>query len=140
VAEQCFERFAPMSAETVAKQMSQTMHVAPTKDKLELIRAHPDLAGKAAMAGKLTDESTSEQKGAGLDQCTEEEFAEFTKLNAAYIKAFGFPFIIAVKGHDRHSILQAFRDRLKNNPKQEFAEALRQIDRIAGFRIEEILS
>lgn len=79
--------------------------------KLALLRAHPDLAGKLAVGEKLTYESTGEQQGAGLDQCTPEEFTEFQNLNDHYKEKFGFPFILAVKGHDRHSILEAFRRR-----------------------------
>jgi 2-oxo-4-hydroxy-4-carboxy-5-ureidoimidazoline decarboxylase len=107
--------------------------------QLALIRAHPDLAGKAALAGELTPESTSEQKGAGLDRLTPDEFAKFHRLNDAYQAKFGFPFIIAVRGHDRHSILAAFKTRLLNDAESERAEALRQIARIAGFRLADLL-
>ncbi len=106
--------------------------------KLKLICAHPDLAGKAAVRGDLTSESRSEQKGAGLDACTPEEFAEFQTLNKAYKQKFGFPFIIAVKGHDRHSILAAFRARLNNDRAREFETALNQIHKIAGFRLADL--
>ncbi|VAV88035.1 2-oxo-4-hydroxy-4-carboxy-5-ureidoimidazoline (OHCU) decarboxylase [hydrothermal vent metagenome] len=124
----------------LAAALANTSNAADTKTKLQLIRAHPDLAGKAAISGKLTRESAGEQKGAGLDQCTPEQFAHFTWLNASYRQKFGFPFIIAVKGHDIGSILQAFEARLCHYPGQEMAEALRQIDRIAGYRIEEIFT
>jgi len=102
--------------------------------QLALIRAHPDLGNRLAMS----KESTAEQKGAGLDACTREEFAEFQKLNADYKAKFGFPFIIAVRGLDRTDILAAFRQRLNNSADQEFATALEQIHRIAGFRINDI--
>jgi len=140
VAEQSYPEFVqkpPKVAVDLAALMSRIMRAAKAKEQLALIRAHPDLAGKAALAGELTDESTSEQKGAGLDQCSADEFARFIELNAAYVARFGFPFIIAVKGHDRGSILQAFEDRLQNSHDAEFTEALRQIDQIAKFRIEE---
>lgn len=126
------------TAEDLSAIMAKTMLAAEQKAQLALICAHPDLAGKAAIAGALTDESTSEQKGAGLDQCSEAEFAEFTRLNNAYIEKFNFPFIIAVKGHNRSSILDAFTRRLKNSTQEEFAEALKQINRIAKFRIKEL--
>ena len=100
--------------------------------QLALIRAHPDLAGKLA----LTRESESEQKGAGLDRCSPEEFAEFQALNDAYKAKFGFPFIIAVKGHTRQTILENFRARIHNDPATEFETALDQIHRIARFRLE----
>jgi OHCU decarboxylase len=102
--------------------------------QLALIRAHPDLGNRLAMSR----ESASEQKGAGLDACSPEEFAEFQKLNADYKAKFGFPFIIAVRGLDRSAILAAFRTRLSNNADAEFATALEQIHRIAGFRIADI--
>lgn len=107
--------------------------------QLALIRAHPQLAGKAAIAGELTESSRGEQQGAGLDRCTPEEFAEITRLNDAYFERFGFPFILAVKGHTRQSILAAMRERVQNAPEAEFAEALRQIERIAAFRLEAMM-
>jgi 2-oxo-4-hydroxy-4-carboxy-5-ureidoimidazoline decarboxylase len=138
VAEQLHDAGLTVAHETVSGLASaMAAIVAATDDaaKHTLIRAHPDLAGKAAVAGNLTAESRSEQAGAGLDQCSAEEFAEFQRLNGAYQKKFGFPFIIAVSGLDRHAILDAFRVRLQNDQRQEFAEALRQIDRIAAIRI-----
>jgi OHCU decarboxylase len=126
------------TANDLSAIMAKTMLNANKQAQLELICAHPDLAGKAAIAGDLTDESTNEQKGAGLDQCSREEFAEFNSLNNAYTKKFKFPFIIAVKGHNRNSILDAFARRLNNSTQDEFFEALKQINRIAKFRIEEI--
>lgn len=104
--------------------------------KLALVRAHPDLAGKAAVAGELSTASACEQAGAGLDRCTREEFERFQTLNDAYKEKFGFPFVIAVKGLDRAAILAAFERRLANTPEVEFAEALRQIDTIARLRLE----
>jgi len=103
--------------------------------QLALIRAHPQLAGKAAIAGELTESSQHEQQGAGLDHCSPAEFAEITQLNDAYFERFGFPFILAVKGHTRHSVLAAMRERLPRAPQAEFEEALVQIERIAGFRL-----
>lgn len=106
--------------------------------QLALLRAHPDLAGKLAVRGELTVESTSEQASAGLDQCTAEEFEEFQSLNDRYKEAFGFPFILAVRGKDRQFILEAFRRRVENDPDTEFAEALKQVHRIALLRIEAV--
>lgn len=108
--------------------------------QLALIRVHPDLAGKAARQGNLTAESTSEQKGAGLDRLTGIEFEEFHRLNNAYQSRFGFPFILAVRGHDKHSIMAAFRQRLGHNAGEEVAEALRQIALIARFRLQDLIS
>lgn len=101
-----------------------------------LIAAHPDLAGRAAVAGDLTAASRAEQAGAGLDRCSPREFARFQALNEAYRAKFGFPFILAVAGRSRGDILAAFEARLGNDRAAEFAEALRQIDRIARLRLE----
>lgn len=105
--------------------------------QLALIQAHPDLAGRAAIAGELQPESRKEQAGAGLDRLTAAEFARFTTLNDAYKAKFGFPFIFAVKGADKHAILAAFEQRLDNDEEAEFATAIRQICNIIGFRIED---
>ena len=107
--------------------------------QLALVRAHPDLAGKLAVAGELSEASTSEQAGAGLDQCTPEEFELFERLNSAYRGRFGFPFIMAVKGRDRAVILAALQNRLANDPETEFQTALMEIERIALFRLEDII-
>ncbi|WP_426162029.1 allantoate amidohydrolase [Pseudoduganella sp. R-31] len=114
-------------------------------EQLGLIRAHPELAGKAAVAGELTPESTGEQAKAGLNLCTKEEFAVLQELNAAYNSKFGFPFILAVKGGDgkglsRQAIIAAFRRRLRNQADDEQREALRQIHRIAEMRLNALLS
>jgi 2-oxo-4-hydroxy-4-carboxy-5-ureidoimidazoline decarboxylase len=124
---------AAYGAGDIPAAMKRVVENGTYEQKLALIRAHPDLAGKL---GVLTKESASEQKGAGLDQCSPEEFAEFQKLNDAYKNKFGFPFIIAVKGHTRQSILENFRVRLHNDKDTEFAAALEQIHKIAGFRLE----
>lgn len=104
--------------------------------KLALLRAHPDLAGKLAISGGLTADSTSEQASAQLDKCTPEEFAEFQSLNDRYKEAFGFPYILAVRGRNRQEILENFRSRVDNDAETEFAEALKQVHRIALLRIE----
>ncbi len=104
--------------------------------QLALIRAHPDLATKA----KLTDDSTKEQAGAGLNTLTAEEFSRFTLLNDAYKFRFGFPFIFAVKGATKHMILAAFEERVNNTAETEFATALAQVCRIFRFRIEDRVS
>jgi len=110
----------------------------------DLIRAHPELAGKAAVAGALTKESTGEQAKAGLNLCSAEEFATLHRLNADYNAKFGFPFILAVKGPDgkgltRQAIIATFSRRLRNQLDDEFAENLRQIDRIAELRLNDLL-
>ncbi|WP_397475444.1 2-oxo-4-hydroxy-4-carboxy-5-ureidoimidazoline decarboxylase [Pusillimonas sp.] len=108
--------------------------------QMALIQAHPELAGKAAVRGKLTPESTSEQRGAGLDQCSPEEYSELTALNQAYREKFGFPFILAVRGHDRRSIIEEFRRRLALSRSDETAECLEQIYKIGRFRLDDLIS
>ncbi|WP_447043391.1 2-oxo-4-hydroxy-4-carboxy-5-ureidoimidazoline decarboxylase [Vreelandella sp. H-I2] len=121
--------------DALAELMGLMLQQASSEQQIKVIQAHPDLAGKAAMAGELTKDSTSEQAGAGLDQCDPEEFARFETLNASYKKKFGFPFVIAVKGLDRHDILAAFEDRLNNDAATERQTAIEQIIRIARFRL-----
>ena len=104
--------------------------------QMTLLCAHPDLAGKLAKSGTLTDESTSEQASAGLDQCSEAEFEAFTSLNTQYRAKFGFPYILAVRGRDRHEILENFRSRVGNDTATEFREALSQVHQIARLRLE----
>jgi 2-oxo-4-hydroxy-4-carboxy-5-ureidoimidazoline decarboxylase len=107
--------------------------------QLRLIRAHPELAGKAALRGELTAESTREQSGAGLDQCSPEEFAALQGLNASYNTRFGFPFIVAVRGHTRQSIIALLGQRLANSVEAEQTECLQQIYRIGLLRLQDML-
>ena len=121
--------------EVLHQRMSDILLSADHAAQLALINAHPDLAGKAAIKGELTESSTNEQAGAGIHQCTAEEFERFTTLNDAYKDKFGFPFIMAVKGSNRHQILAAFETRIHNDAEAEFKEALAQINLIALFRL-----
>ena len=121
--------------EALHQRMSDILLSATHAEQLALINAHPDLAGKAAVRGELTESSTNEQAGAGIHQCTAEEFARFTELNEAYKAKFQFPFIMAVKGSNRHQILAAFEQRIHNDTDAEFKEALAQINLIALFRL-----
>ena len=120
--------------------MLDAVDAAPRGMRLALIRAHPELAGKAAIRGELTADSTMEQSGAGLSQCTAEELARLTALNAAYNAKFGFPFILAVKGYDRAGILREFERRIERDVDTEFDEALAQIGRITRNRLDALLS
>lgn len=124
------------SFETLAAAMREAVDSAPVERRLALIKAHPELAGRARMA----EASVREQAGAGLDQCTAEEFEAFQRFNAAYNARFGFPFIVAVKGLTRADILAAFEQRLTSDPQTEFAAALAQIHRIAAFRLADLTS
>ncbi len=109
------------------------------EQKLKVLQAHPDLAGKLAAAKRLTAESTAEQASAGLDALTDAERSTFERLNADYTEKFGFPFIIAVRDHSKAEILAAFETRLTHDPDSEFDEACRQVERIAELRLREIL-
>lgn len=113
--------------------MSHAVDKAENMRKMALLRAHPQLA---CAQGELTEASQAEQAGAGLKQCSAEEYEEFQELNDAYYRKFGFPFIIAVRGLTRQDILQSFRARIKHPPADEFVTALAQVHRIACFRLE----
>jgi OHCU decarboxylase len=110
------------------------------EEKLALLRSHPELAVGVVSDEQLTESSQSEQRGAGLDRCSPEEFSEYQKLNACYREKFGFPFIMAVKGCNRHDILESFRARLENTGDEEFRSAVEQVIRIGRFRIDSIFN
>ncbi|MAZ31602.1 MAG: OHCU decarboxylase [Thalassospira sp.] len=138
IAKQLYDRGITSALDTpdaLADAMAAVVNGAVDDDKLTLLRAHPDLAGKLALA-ELTHSSQNEQTGAGLDQCTPNELARFTQLNDDYKKKFGFPFIFAVKGFHRTDILNAFERRVKNDVETEFNEAINQVHRIAKLRLE----
>lgn len=124
----------------LARAFAHTLAGATDDQQLALIRAHPDLAGRAAVRGELTAESTGEQASAGLDQCSAEELQRFQTLNSAYLEKFGFPFVMAVRGRDRYAILAAFEERLLNDPATEFQRALEEINAIARLRLQALAS
>ncbi len=137
VAEAVARRAAELTTpDGIADAMAEVVDDAPREKKLALIRAHPDLAGKAQIAGELTADSTAEQASAGLDRCTPDEYARFKELNDRYREKFGFPFVMAVRGSSRQDILAAFERRLKNDPPTEFETAINEIHKIARLRIE----
>jgi len=142
VAEGVVSRRPFASLDALLQSMVAEVARADHAKQMALICAHPDLAGKAAQQGTLTQESTHEQKGAGLDTLDDTEFAEFHQLNTAYRQRFGFPCIIAVRGfdkpHDKFSILADMRQRLRNTRQDEQQEALRQIARIAELRLKDL--
>lgn len=119
--------------------LARVFRSATDVQKLSVLNAHPDLAGKLAAAGELTEESTSEQASAGLDLLTDQERTTFQNLNTAYVKKHGFPFIIAVRDHDKASILRAFERRIDNDNATEFQESCHQVERIAEIRLEAVL-
>jgi len=127
------------SAGGLHNALARVFRSASASERLGVLNAHPDLAGKLAQAKRLTAESTSEQASAGLDALTDDERETFTSLNAAYVEKFGFPFIIAVKDNTRASILAAFRNRIENGREAEFDTACRQVERIARLRLKDIL-
>ena len=121
--------------DVIARVMADCVDNASVGWQLSLIRAHPDLAGKAAIAGELTDSSKTEQASAGLDSCTPEEYARFKALNQQYRSKFGFPFVMAIRNKSRGEILEAFESRLENDYDEEFENALLEIHRIARMRL-----
>ena len=115
--------------------MRAVVRDAPIEDQLNLIRAHPPLGARGRKRQELTEASSREQRRAGLDACSDDEFAELMRLNAAYVRKFEFPFILAVRGHDPESILASMRGRLDNTLEQERHTALTQIGLIGGYRL-----
>ena len=125
--------------EGVASALARVFRSASESQRLRVLKAHPDLAGKLARARRLTAESTAEQASAGLDALTDAERVAFEDLNHDYTEKFGFPFIIAVKDHTKASILDAFQRRINNDRGVEFAEACHQVERIAWHRLKDLL-
>ncbi|WP_291730174.1 allantoinase PuuE [Leisingera sp. F5] len=123
----------------VHNALCRIFRTASEEERLGVLTAHPDLAGKLAAAGRLTAESTSEQSSAGLDMLTDDERESFTRLNTEYVEKHGFPFIIAVRDHNKASITEAFHRRIHNDRETEFDEACRQVERIAQFRLQDLL-
>jgi OHCU decarboxylase len=127
------------SAGGLHNALCRVFRAASEDERLGVLKAHPDLAGKLAQAKRLTAESTSEQASAGLDALTDAERSRFTELNDAYVAKFGFPFIIAVRDNTKASILEAFERRIANDRDQELDTACRQVERIAWHRLRDIL-
>ena len=139
VAEAAWPRHPFETLDALYRAMVDAVRAVADNAQLALIRAHPELAGKAAVRGQLTADSKAEQSGAGLNQCSPQEFARLQELNRAYNAKFGFPFIIAVKGLDRAAIIKRFTERLERDRAAEFEEALQQIARIAWLRLEALV-
>jgi OHCU decarboxylase len=141
VAERAFETTPDVSltSDSVHEALVAPFRAASHAERLAVLRAHPDLAGKLAIAGGLTEDSKAEQAGAGLDRLSAAEHARFTGLNTAYTKKFGFPFIIAVKGLNKDDILAAFETRIDNSLEEEFETASAQVEKIALLRLRSLL-
>ena len=137
VAEAAYDAAGPFAGEEAAlAAMAQAVRDAPRERQLALIRAHPDLAGRAAIAGELTADSTREQAAAGLDRLTPDEYETFSRTNAAYRERHGFPFVICAREHDKASILAAAAERLDHDTETEVRVALDEIAKIARLRME----
>ncbi len=117
--------------------MTAAMHTAPHAQQLALLRAHPELAGKAMVSQTLTADSINEQTRSGLTGCSPEEFVQLQALNAAYTKKFGWPFILAVKHLDRATIIHTFAQRLESNAADEFEACLANIEKITRWRLDD---
>ena len=120
--------------------MRAVVQAAPIDEQLGLIRAHPQLGARGRKRLELTEASAHEQRRAGLDACTDEEFAQLLLLNTAYVEKFAFPFILAVRGHDPDSILAAMSNRLNNDVEAERHTALTQIGLIGGYRLADLVA
>ena len=139
IAERTFETRPFLSGDALFAAMVGVLNNASKDERLALLRAHPELAGKVARAGELTENSTSEQSCAGLDRMSDEELERFARLNSAYQEKFDFPFIIAVRYHDKASILDNFERRLGNTVDEEFEAALAEVGKIARLRFDAIV-
>jgi 2-oxo-4-hydroxy-4-carboxy-5-ureidoimidazoline decarboxylase len=128
------------SVDALHRAMVAEVEHASADERLALLRAHPELAGRAAVRDELTPDSKREQAGAGLSECSPDEFARLTELNARYLARFRFPFILAVKGYDRAGIIDEFARRVDNDPDDELAEAMAQIARITRFRLDALIA
>jgi 2-oxo-4-hydroxy-4-carboxy-5-ureidoimidazoline decarboxylase len=135
VAERAWTRRPFASLDELHTVMTAEVAAASVDEQLSLLRAHPDLGARA----RISHASRTEQAGAGLDHLTADEFERLGRLNGDYHDKFGFPFLYAVKGRTKHDILKALEARLSATREQELAEALRQVARIARFRLEELI-
>ena len=135
ISEKVFDKKPFKNLESFVSEIIGIYENSDNKTILEILNLHPELA----VEKKLTADSEVEQSKANLKQCTPEEFDEFKKLNIKYKKKFNFPFIIAVKGKNKNKILNYFRERIRNSLDEEFAEAKKQVKKIATFRLEEII-
>jgi OHCU decarboxylase len=128
------------SAEKLNAQLCEAVNIAGQEKQLALIRAHPDLVGRAALAGTLTRESTGEQASAGLNQLSPDEITLFQKQNDAYKNKFNFPFVICARLNKKEAILAGFERRLKNSREQEIKTALEEIFKIAELRLRDLIT
>lgn len=135
IAERCYESKPYNNPDELVSKMMKIFENSEKEKHLEILNSHPDLV----VEKRLTENSKNEQKNASLNQCSDKEFLEFKNLNEEYKKKFRFPFIIAVKGKNKEEILNSFRQRITNNINLEFEEAIKQVKKIANFRLGEII-
>ena len=135
IAQKSYDSKPYKNFEELFSKMVEIFENSNKESHIKILNAHPDLA----IEKRLTEDSKNEQQNASLNQCTNEEFLEFKKLNEEYKKKFGFPFILAVKGNNKEEILNSFRQRITNNINLEFKEAKKQVKKIASFRLGEII-
>ena len=135
IAQKSYDSKPYKNFEELFSKMVEIFENSNKESHIKILNAHPDLA----IEKRLTEDSKNEQQNASLNQCTNEEFLEFKKLNEEYKKKFGFPFINAVKGKNKEEILNSFRQRITNNINLEFEEAKKQVKKIASFRLSEII-
>ena len=138
VAEEAWSQRPFADAGELFEAMRSAVNAAPRERQLALIRAHPDLAGKAAIEGTLTESSTREQAAAELDRLTPDEYAAFTRTNMAYRERFGFPFVVCAREHTKESILRVAAERLEHIRDEEVRVALEEIAKIARLRLRDL--
>lgn len=139
IAEQAWHERPFSGIDDLHKALCDVMYGATVEQQVALIRAHPDLVGRAALAGTLTRESTREQAAAGLDSLSDEEIDAFTRLNAEYKAQFEFPFVICARENKKESILAGFASRMNNSREDEIAAALQEISKIAYLRLRDVI-
>lgn len=139
VAERAWQRRPFSDFAELRDALTEEMYAASREEQVKLIKAHPDLAGKAAVAGELTPESTGEQASAGLDRLSQEEYEAFTRMNRDYRERFGLPMVVCVREHDKDSILRFAGERLANSTEQEIDTALAEISKIATLRLRDLI-
>ncbi len=139
VAEGAWERRPFVGLDGLHGSFVRTIREAPEDRRVALIRAHPDLAGKAALAGELTEESANEQASAGLDRLSPEEYERFHRLNAAYREKFGLPYVVCVRDNTKETIFAGAERRLSNTREEEIEAALAEISRIGRLRLEDLV-
>jgi OHCU decarboxylase len=140
IAEQAWHARPFADLDDLHDELCQVMYGAPLEQQVSLIRAHPDLVGRAALSGRLTTESSREQASAGLDRLSAEEIATFGRLNGEYKARFGFPFVVCARENKKESILAGFAARMGNSRDEEIGTALREVSKIAYLRLLDVVN